>query len=222
MDIIIFSDHHETANGIKKLLTLLGFSTSCQNYSEKLPDLKHYKLAVLDISNLKASLTLPLDFCKKLNKQKRPVLLVLGYRQSYFLYETKLAYDDFVFFEQLDHELEHRVNRILPKRNLQSPSSNITISGLILNTDKYQLVVDKNLIELTYKEYQLLKLLIQHKNKAFSRSKLLSIIWEYDYYGGSRTVDVHIRRLRAKLPSPYNLMLKTIRNVGYMFSPDLT
>ena len=62
-------------------------------------------------------------------------------------------------------------------------------------------------------------LLMQNKDKVFTRINLLSTVWGYDYYGGSRTVDVHMRRLRAKIPPPYNNMLRTIRNVGYMFSP---
>jgi len=72
---------------------------------------------------------------------------------------------------------------------------------------------------LTFKEYELLKILLENQNKVCSRNKLLSVIWGYDFYGGSRTVDVHMKRLRSKLDTPYNLMLKTIRNVGYMFSP---
>jgi DNA-binding response OmpR family regulator len=74
-------------------------------------------------------------------------------------------------------------------------------------------------IELTFKEYELLKILLENQNKVLSRNKLLSVVWGYDFYGGSRTVDVHMRRLRSKLDAPYNLMLKTVRNVGYMFSP---
>jgi DNA-binding response OmpR family regulator len=93
--------------------------------------------------------------------------------------------------------------------------------SLVLNLDKYELTVNDNEVELTFKEYELLKLLLENPDKVYSRNKLLSIVWGYDFYGGSRTVDVHMRRLRSKLELPYSDMLKTVRNVGYMFSPDL-
>jgi len=73
---------------------------------------------------------------------------------------------------------------------------------------------------LTFKEFEMLKLFMQNENRVFTRMDLLSTVWGYDYYGGSRTVDVHMRKLRAKIPPPYNNMLTTIRNVGYMFSTE--
>ena len=95
----------------------------------------------------------------------------------------------------------------------------ISVRDLVLNLEKYELKVMDNIVELTFKEYELLKILLENPNKVFSRTKLLSIVWGYDFFGGSRTVDVHMRRLRTKLEPPYSDMLKTVRNVGYMFSP---
>jgi len=77
----------------------------------------------------------------------------------------------------------------------------------------------KSKYNLKTSELEMLKLFMQNINRVFTRIDLLSTVWGYDYYGGSRTVDVHMRRLRAKIPPPYNDMLKTIRNVGYIFSP---
>ena len=74
-------------------------------------------------------------------------------------------------------------------------------------------------VDLTYKEFELLKFLATHPGKVFTREVLLDKVWGYDYYGGTRTVDVHIRRLRAKIetgPTPY---IETVRNVGYKFLP---
>lgn len=72
-------------------------------------------------------------------------------------------------------------------------------------------------LDLTYKEFELLKFLIQHVGRVFSRSQLLQEVWGYDYFGGTRTVDVHIRRLRAKLGPEYEALIGTVRNVGYKF-----
>lgn len=73
-------------------------------------------------------------------------------------------------------------------------------------------------LNLTYKEFELLKFLAQHPGRVFTRAQLLSEVWGYDYYGGTRTVDVHIRRLRSKLGSDHEHMISTVRNVGYSFN----
>ncbi|HVD64851.1 MAG TPA: winged helix-turn-helix domain-containing protein, partial [Lapillicoccus sp.] len=75
-------------------------------------------------------------------------------------------------------------------------------------------------LDLTYKEFELLKFLAQHPGRVFSRAQLLQEVWGYDYFGGTRTVDVHVRRLRAKLGSEHEALIGTIRNVGYRFVAD--
>ena len=72
-------------------------------------------------------------------------------------------------------------------------------------------------LNLTYKEFELLKFLVQHPGRVFSREQLLQEVWGYDYFGGTRTVDVHVRRLRAKLGSDHEQLITTVRNVGYRF-----
>ncbi len=77
--------------------------------------------------------------------------------------------------------------------------------------------IDGKPVELTFKEYELLKYLALHSGRAFNRETLLNIIWGYNYYGGTRTVDVHIRRIRAKIRDEQGIYIKTVRGVGYMF-----
>jgi DNA-binding response OmpR family regulator len=89
--------------------------------------------------------------------------------------------------------------------------------GLELNLATYQVTVDGQPMDFTYMEYELLKFLITHPRRAFSREALLSRVWGYDFYGGARTVDVHVRRVRAKLGSEHATKLRTVRRVGYMF-----
>jgi DNA-binding response OmpR family regulator len=86
---------------------------------------------------------------------------------------------------------------------------------LELNLATYQVTVDTQPVDFTYMEYELLKFLMTHPRRAFSREALLSQVWGYDFYGGARTVDVHVRRVRAKLGSEHATKLKTIRRVGY-------
>ncbi len=75
------------------------------------------------------------------------------------------------------------------------------------------------MLDLTFKEFELLKYLAQHPGRVFTRDQLLAEVWGYDYYGGSRTVDVHVRRLRAKLGADHEALIGTVRNVGYRFVP---
>jgi DNA-binding response OmpR family regulator len=124
-----------------------------------------------------------------------------------------------LFSDRLEEELFLRIRFVLASVKILTPKNSLIVDRLVLNLDKYELTVNGLSVELTFKEYELLKILLENQNKVLSRNKLLSVVWGYDFYGGSRTVDVHMRRLRSKLDTPYNLMLKTVRNVGYMFSP---
>src|SRR6202043_629154 len=74
-------------------------------------------------------------------------------------------------------------------------------------------------LDLTFKEFELLKFLAQHPGRVFTRAQLLQEVWGYDYFGGTRTVDVHVRRLRAKLGTEHEALIGTVRNVGYRFVP---
>ncbi|WP_236864616.1 winged helix-turn-helix transcriptional regulator [Brevibacterium daeguense] len=96
----------------------------------------------------------------------------------------------------------------------------LTVAGpLIIDESSYTASAAGRHIDLTYKEFELLKFLAQHPGRVFTRAQLLQDVWGYDYYGGTRTVDVHIRRLRAKLGAELDSMIHTVRNVGYRFSP---
>jgi DNA-binding response OmpR family regulator len=93
----------------------------------------------------------------------------------------------------------------------------VDYGGLALNLETYQASIDGRPLDLTYMEYELLKFLTQNPGKVFTREILLSRVWGYDYYGGARTVDVHIRRLRAKLGEEQANLIQTVRSVGYRF-----
>lgn len=95
----------------------------------------------------------------------------------------------------------------------------VRVEDLELNLATYQVTVAGEPVDFTYVEYELLKFLMTHPRRVFSREALLSRVWGYDYYGGSRTVDVHVRRVRAKLGSRHASRIKTVRSVGYRFDP---
>ena len=95
----------------------------------------------------------------------------------------------------------------------------ITSGEVTIDEATYSARVRGRLLDLTYKEFELLKFLAQHPGRVFTRAQLLQEVWGYDYFGGTRTVDVHVRRLRAKLGPEHDALIGTVRNVGYRFVP---
>ena len=91
----------------------------------------------------------------------------------------------------------------------------VTAGDLSIDEDTYSAKLRGRPLDLTYKEFELLKYLAQHPGRVFSRAQLLQEVWGYDYFGGTRTVDVHVRRLRAKLGAEHEALIGTVRNVGY-------
>jgi DNA-binding response OmpR family regulator len=115
-------------------------------------------------------------------------------------------------------EVEARLRLAIAKYRAEKEVDTINASGVVIDESSYSAKVHGKPLDLTYKEFELLKFLAQHPGRVFSRDQLLSEVWGYDYFGGSRTVDVHIRRLRAKLGDLEGL-ISTVRNVGYRFNP---
>ncbi|WP_105034965.1 response regulator transcription factor [Cryobacterium aureum] len=97
------------------------------------------------------------------------------------------------------------------------PSNTIRAAGVVIDEASYSAKVHGKPLDLTYKEFELLRFLAAHPSRVFTREQLLSEVWGYDYFGGTRTVDVHVRRLRAKLGDQESL-IGTVRNVGYRFN----
>ncbi len=124
--------------------------------------------------------------------------------------------DDFVLTPIDGDELAVRVGR-LASRGEASAEELISFKDLTLNLATYQAVLGDEPIDLTYMEYELLRFFATHSGRVWSREQLLSRVWGYDYFGGARTVDVHVRRLRAKLGEERASWITTVRSVGYRF-----
>jgi DNA-binding response OmpR family regulator len=124
--------------------------------------------------------------------------------------------DDFVIKPYNIFELQARANRLI-KKKIGTSGQHINIGGLKIDLDKYEVYVDDRLISLTFKEYELLRFLASHPGKVFTRDSLLNQVWSEDYFGGDRTVDVYIRRLRSKIEDESHNFIETVRNIGYRF-----
>ena len=127
-------------------------------------------------------------------------------------------FDDFCLSPFHPAEFESRVRHLLwNTRDAIVRTELVEYGDLVLNLETYQATIAERPLDLTYMEYELLKFLAQNPGKVFTREILLSRVWGYEYYGGARTVDVHIRRLRAKLGEEYAALISTVRSVGYRF-----
>jgi DNA-binding response OmpR family regulator len=118
-------------------------------------------------------------------------------------------------------EVDARIRLALARNKPKASASLMETNGITIDDVTYSAKLHGTPMDLTYKEFELLKFLIQHPGRVFSREQLLSEVWGYDYFGGTRTVDVHIRRLRFKLGDLESL-IGTVRNRGYSFNPDKT
>ena len=127
--------------------------------------------------------------------------------------------DDFILATAGPSEVEARLRLATTRRELVSEDDvNVVTRGeLTIEEESYTAKIRGRSLDLTYKEFELLKYLAQHPGRVFSRAQLLSEVWGYDYFGGTRTVDVHVRRLRAKLGNEHEALIGTVRNVGYKF-----
>ena len=158
--------------------------------------------------------------CRALRKRDVPVaplLLLVGGGQIGELSLRDDLYDDFCLTPFHPVELEARLRHQLWRGGARVKPDVVEYSDLALNVETYQASIQGRPLDLTYMEYELLKFLAQNPGKVFTREVLLSRVWGYEYYGGARTVDVHIRRLRAKLGEEHQNLIQTVRSVGYRF-----
>ena len=150
--------------------------------------------------------------------QQRPIpLILLIAREKLNGFDLNANIDDFVLKPCEAAEVTARIERIL--RQKESPSSKDTIrcGDLVIDPTKCEVSLCGRPVVLAFKEYQLLKFLANNKGKVFTRDVLLDKVWGWDYYGGDRTVDVHIRRLRSKIEDSTHTFIETVRNIGYKF-----
>jgi DNA-binding response OmpR family regulator len=145
-----------------------------------------------------------------------PVLLVVDRMLTRDL-EGREGFDDFILTPIDPVELSIRLGRIGADVIDTDSDDILRFEDLELDTSTYQATIASKPIDLTYMEYELLRYLVENMNRVWSREQLLSRVWGYDYFGGSRTVDVHIRRLRAKLGEERASWITTVRSVGYRF-----
>lgn len=154
---------------------------------------------------------------RKVDIPLEPLLLLVSGAQLGELEHRNDLFDDFMLTPFHPREFEARLNHVFFKAGRITHAEVVEYGPLKLNVETYQAVLADRPLDLTYMEYELLKFLSSHPGKVFTRETLLSRVWGYDYYGGARTVDVHVRRLRSKMGEEHANLIQTVRSVGYSF-----
>ena len=169
---------------------------------------------LLDLSSVNRSQAHEfVDQCRKL---KMPVVAVVPLDQVAD-HDPQLNADEFIFSPVREEELVARIKQAIFRVNGSSSSKVLRVGELTVDLERYDVTVAGRRVSLTYKEFKLLELLASNPGRVYTREALLSQVWGYDYLGGTRTVDVHVRRLRSKVEAPGRSFVETIWNVGYRF-----
>lgn len=134
--------------------------------------------------------------------------------------DSELNVEDFLKSPYDAGELALRIRRLVRRPENADSSEVIKSGGLTIDLARCEVMVDGRIMELTFKEYELLKFLAANPGRVYTRETLLDKVWGMDYYGGDRTVDVHVRRLRSKIESSGHDFIETVRNIGYRFTKN--
>lgn len=187
-------------------------------------ELVHSDLVIIDVTG--SNLLGARDYCRAVAAAHPtlPVAVAIA-EASLIAIDGSWAVDDFLLPSVSPVELDARIRLLKSRRPVpvdQADDSQVAAIGdLIVDELTYVARVGGQPLDLTYKEFELLHFLVKNAGRVFSREQLLQDVWGYDYFGGARTVDVHVRRLRAKLGHEHEQLIATVRNVGYKaISPE--
>jgi DNA-binding response OmpR family regulator len=157
------------------------------------------------------------ELAQKMRQDMNIPLIALMSREKLDSLDSNNSVDDFMVKPWEPTEMTARIKRLLIQKADVESEDVIRCGDLVIDAGKCEVLLGSKSVVLTFKEYQLLRFLAANKGKAFTREALLNKVWGWDYYGGDRTVDVHIRRLRSKIEDMNHSFIETIRNIGYRF-----
>ncbi len=191
--------------------------TSTEFLDESFAPPKGLELLILDLERCQTD---SLRLCRVIKRERPlqtlPLVLLMAEEQLGRL-DPAHGFDDYLTLPVSGKRLAERIKFLLWKLQRVTVNHGFRAGELVIDFERYEVHVKGAPVDVTYKEFELLKFLVTHPGKAFTREVLLDHVWGYDYYGGTRTVDVHIRRLRAKIESGGAGYIDTVRNVGYKF-----
>ncbi len=218
-NILLVTNEMDRVRDLSAGLSRMGFSCTACIYADDTvqQDARQtFNAVLIDISSISTHGDSTWKWFRKLKLRRvLPVIALVSASTLHLVLEQ--GFEDFVMKPWNMDELSARIRRAISKTTRPEQDSIIKVGDLTIDPVRCEVEVAGRLLALTFKEYELLKLLTTNKGKVFTRESLLNEVWGYDYYGGDRTVDVHIRRLRSKIEDPVHSFIETVRNIGYKF-----
>lgn len=214
--VLVIGQAEDRLEELVALLKAQGYAASiAEDVTMPAPD-----AVILDLASAEGPGFGVLQGLKAAGQGRPPVVMTLIAEED-IGQATTLGVDDFVVVPFRPAEVATRLRLALSRSQGPEREGMLRFGDLVIDTVAYEVTLNRRPVNLTYMEYELLRFLAQHPGRVFSREALLSRVWGYDYYGGSRTVDVHIRRLRSKIEDASYTFIETVRNVGYRFRRDV-
>ena len=213
--IAIADDEKEIRDVVSLLLTGEGYAVQTAEDGQCVvdqcsPDVDLY---ILDVNMPRLSGIMAAAEIRK--RYDTPIIFLTAYSsESDKVMGFSVGADDYIVKPFSMMEMVSRVKAVLRRSQPQQVSKLLKVGGLVVNLDEHTVIVDGNRVQLTYKEFELLRMFLSHPGMVYTREQLFSQVWKLDYMGDSRTLDSHIRTLRQKLEG-YGKLIETVRNVGY-------
>ena len=218
-NILIITKEKENAGNLQTRLSELGHTCIValfrDNLSEKIGKVVP-ELVMVEADGQNP--TILRDLVQGLKAKYKAAVMALVTNELLNKPDDYLEVDDFIVQPFGNRELTLRIKRLVQGNEGQNEI--IHMGNLRIDLDNCEVRVAGKTIELTFKEYELLKFLIREPGRVFTRETLLNKVWGYDYFGGDRTVDVHVRRLRSKIETTEESYIETVRNIGYRFKKE--
>jgi DNA-binding response OmpR family regulator len=217
--VFLLAAHGNGLHGLLETLSRAGLSCLFGSNLSQVADAAELDHGSMDAVVLDVGSFPPLE-CQEMvagcRNLKVPVLAVLP-TDGLSDYDPSMNPDEFIVSPMQQEELLARLKQAIFRVSGPTGAQLLKIGDLVIDLEKYDVTMAGRRVSLTYKEFQLLVMLASNPGRVYSRDVLLSQVWGYDYLGGTRTVDVHVRRLRSKIEDPDHSFIETIWNVGYRF-----
>ena len=212
--ILIIAPESDGIEGLRSGLSRMGFACLLADDREKVVKQVAETAPALVLVATNSHPAHMWELWQGLKLERSPPIIALASEETLNSLDVEMI-DDFVIMPYDVKELALRIKRLLKKTKSIDTSEVIKCGDLLIDLARCEISVGGRLVVLTFREYELLCFLAKSRGRVFSREALLNKVWGYDYYGGDRTVDVHIRRLRSKIEDSEHTFIETVRNIGY-------
>ena len=215
--VVIIANESEQVKQLSSALIQRGFDCLVAPYSDKAIKQLAEQSPDIVLLNIDESITSSevQELSRRITEERHVPVIALVSGEKVSNLDHSISIDDFAVKPWEASEVTARIKRVLRQTNSLGSKELIKCGDLVIDLAKCEVSLGGKPIILTFKEFQLLKFLASNPGKVFTRQALLDKVWGWDYYGGDRTVDVHIRRLRSKIENSTHNFIETVRNIGY-------